>query len=282
MARPPHVALSGRATWVPVALPPQARSARLHDRRYGRRVVQLTTPASPGPFVRLLGLLAGLATVAIGVALVRDAETAFGATGASLFLVVGAIVLLSFVATLPVSSGPAPAARAVTRDGEPATYHPHRVDRARIVAIIVLILLGGWFAVMGVVGAVEETWLWAVLAAVPAVYFLGFPVLSALGRFRAGGWWLTPTRLVAEHHGLLSELPLSDVGTVTPRSQSVHVAPSGSGTTSHRSLTPWPWRARARSSDLVIPVGAGAAPGATEDLAVLLREAARSASRRSG
>lgn len=242
----------------------------------------MTSPASPGPLVRLLGLLVGLGAVAIGVALVRDAETAFGATWASMFLVFGAVVLLSSVSVLPVSSRPAPAAREVTWEGEPARFHPHRVDRARIVGMTVLTLLGGWFAVMGIVGAVEETWLWAVLAAAPAIYFLGFPALSALGRFRAGGWWLTPARIVAEHHGLRSELSLSEVGTVTPRSQSVHVAPSGSGTVSHRSLTPWPWRARARSADLVIPVDAGGAPTASEDLAALLREAARSASPRSG
>lgn len=245
-------------------------------------MVQLTSPAAPGPLARLFGLLAGLGAVAIGVALAGDTETAFGAVWASMFVVFGAVVLLSFVALLPVSPSPAPAAREVTWEGEPAQFHPHRVDRARIVAMTVLTLLGGWFAVMGVVGAVEETWLWAVLAAVPTIYFLGFPVLSALGRFRAGGWWLTPTRLVAEQHGLRSELSLSDVGTVTPRSGSVHVSSGGSGTASHRSLTPWPWRARARSADLVIPVDAGSAPTASEDLAALLREAARSASRRSG
>lgn len=220
--------------------------------------------------------------MAIGIALVRDAETAFGATGASMFVVFGAVVLLSSVTFLPVASRPAPAAREMTWDGEPARFYPHRVDRNDIVGMTVLTLLGGWFAVMGFVGAVEETWLWAVLGAVPAIYFLGFPVLRALGRFRAGGWWLTPTRVVAEHHGLRSELSLREVGTVTPRSRTVHVAPSGSGTVSRRSLTPWPWRAKERSADLVIPVGSGAAPSASEDLAALLREAARSASRRSG
>ena len=227
-------------------------------------------------------MLLGLGVVAVGVALVRDSETAFGATGASMFVVLGAIVLLSFVALRPVSARPAPAAQQVTWEGEPAQFHPHPTDRRRIVGMIVLTLLGGWFAVMGVVGAVEETWLWAVLAAVPAVYFLGFPVLGALGRFRVGGWWLTPTRVVVEHHGVRSELSLGDVGTVTPWSRSVHVAPSGSATTSRRSLTPRPWRARSHPVDLVIPVDAGAAPGASEDLAALLRGAARSAPRRSG
>lgn len=220
-------------------------------------------------------MLLGLGAVAVGVALVRDAETAFGATGASMFVVLGAVVLLSFVALQPLSARPAPVAQQVTWEGEPARFHPHRTDRRRIVGMIVLTLLGGWFAVLGVVGAVEETWLWAVLTAVPATYFLGIPVLSALGRFRTGGWWLTPTRLVVEHHGLRSELLLREVETVTPRSQSVHVAPVGSTTVRHRSLTPWPWRARARSADLVIPVDAGGSPTASKDLAALLREATR-------
>lgn len=245
-------------------------------------MVHLTSPASPGPVVRLLGLLVGLGAVAVGIALVRDAGSAFGATWASMFVVFGVVVLLSLVTVLPVSSRPPPAARDVVWDGEPAQFHPHPGDRARVVGMTALALLGSWFAVMGAVGAVEDTWLWAVLAAVPATYFLGFPVLSALGRFRPGGWWLTPTRLVAEHHGLRSELSLREVGTVTPRSQSVHVSPAGSGTVEHRSLTPWPWRARARGADLVIPVDAGGAPTDSEDLAALLREAARSASRRPG
>lgn len=237
----------------------------------------MTFRTLPGPVTSVLGLLVGLATVALGVALVRDAETAFGATWASMFLVFGAVVLLSLTAVLPASSRPAPAAREVTWEGQPARFHPHRTDRGRVVAMTILTLLGAWFAVMGVVGAVEETWLWAVIAAVPAVYFLGLPVLGALGRFRAGGWWLTPTRLVAEHHGLRSELPLREVATVTPRSESVHVAPAGPATVTHRSLTPWPWRARARSADLVIP--AAGAPGGSEGLAALVRDAAASAKR---
>jgi len=115
----------------------------------------------------------------------------------------------------------------------------------------VLTLLGGWFAVMGVVGALEESWLWPVLAAVPALYFLGIPVLAALGRLRPGGVWLTPTRVVDERLGRRSELPLDRVATVTPRTASVHVAPASPGTVVHRLLTPWPWRART-TEDLVL------------------------------
>lgn len=225
----------------------------------------------------MLGLFVGLAAVAIGVALVRRAETAFGATWASMFVVFGAVVLLSLVTVLPATSRPSPAAQEVTWEGEAARFHPHRTDRTRVIGMTVLVLLGAWFVVMGVVGVLQETWLWGVLAAAPAVYLLGLPVLAALGRFRAGGWWLTPTRLVAEHNGLRSELLLRDAVTVTPRSQSVHVAPSAPAMVTHRSLTPWPWRARAHSTDLVI--AADGASGGSEGVAAVVREAAASATR---
>lgn len=239
-------------------------------------VVQLTS-SSPGPVTSLLGLVVGLATVVLGVALVRDADSAFGMTWAAMSVVFGAVVLLSLITVLPAPSRPAPAARETVWEGQPARFHPHPAGRNQVVGMSVLTLLGAWFAVMGVVGAVEETKLWAVMAAAPAVYFLGFPVLGALGRFRSGGWWITPTRLVVEHRGLRSELPLREVATVTPRSESVHVAPAGPMAVTHRSLTPWPWRARARSEDLVIPtVGA---PGSSEGCAALVREAAASATR---
>lgn len=255
-------------------------------------MVQPTSPAPPAPVVRVLGLLTGLGSVAIGVGLVLDAESSFGVVWASLFVVLGVVVLLSFVAVLPVRPRPATTGsvrgagrdvgRDVVLDGEPAQFHPQPLERVRLAGLAALTLLGGWLVVMGVVGAVEETWLWAVLAAVPAAYLLGFPVLTVLGRARAGGWWLTPTRLVAEHHGLRSEVPLRDVATVTPWSRSVHVAPVEAGRVEHRSLTPWPWRTRARGGDLVVPVGAAGAPPASEDLAALLREAAASAARRAG
>lgn len=178
-------------------------------------MVQPTSPAPPAAVVRVLGPLTGLGSVAIGVGLVLDAESSFGVVWASLFVVLGVVVLLSFVAVLPVRPRPATtgsvrgAGRGVGRDvgrdvvldGEPAQFHPHPLERVRLAGLAALTLLGGWLVVMGVVGAVEETWLWAVLAAVPAAYLLGFPVLTVLGRARAGGWWLTPTRLVAEHHG---------------------------------------------------------------------------------
>ena len=198
----------------------------------------------------VLGLFAGVAAVAIGVALVRETDSAFGATWASLFVLLGVIVLVSLGTAASGAAPTASAAREVTWEGESARYYPRRPDRARLAGLVVLALLGSWFAVMGVVGAIEENWLWPVLAVVPAVYFLGFPVLAALGRFGSGGMWLSPTRVVDEHNGLRSELTLAAVETVTPRSESVHVTASSSSALTQRALTPWPWRARSRSGDL--------------------------------
>lgn len=235
-------------------------------------MVQLTAPARPGPLAAGLSLLVGLGAVALGVGLLRETESAFGATWASLFLVCGVVVLASLVTVLPAPSGPPPAPRQVTWEGEPARFFPRRNGRARSVGLAVLTLLGGWFAALGIVGAIEENWIWPVLAAVPAVYFLGFPVLAALGRFRAAGVWLTPTRVVDEQHGLRSELALAEVAVVTPRSQSVHVTPNEPAAVTRRRLTPWPWRARPRSTDLVIATDGVA--GGSDGLAADVRAAA--------
>ena len=43
---------------------------------------------------------------------------------------------------------------------------------ARASALATLLLLAGWAVVVGLVGAVEEIWLWPVLMGVPAAYLL--------------------------------------------------------------------------------------------------------------
>ena len=67
------------------------------------------------------------------------------------------------------------------------------------------------------VGTLEESWLWLVLGGVPAVYFGGFPLLWVAGRFKPGGVWVTPTRVVDEHYGLRSEVAIADVAALSPR-----------------------------------------------------------------
>ena len=63
-----------------------------------------TSPSSPGAVVGLSGLVLGLGALAVGVALVRRSDSAFGATGAALFVVVGVVALLSLVTFLPGSA----------------------------------------------------------------------------------------------------------------------------------------------------------------------------------
>jgi hypothetical protein len=84
------------------------------------------------------------------VGLVLEADSALGRAGASVFVVFGIVAVLGAV----VSSRP-------LADGSPL---------ARASALVTLLLLGGWAAVTGVVGAVEENWLWPVLLGVPAAY----------------------------------------------------------------------------------------------------------------
>lgn len=214
-------------------------------------MVQLNAPSKPGAASTALGLLTALVALVLGVGLLLRTESAFGAVWASLFLVCGVVVLVA--AWIPrVSAGRAPPAREERWDGEPARFLPRSSGPTGRAGMLVLVLLGGWFVAMGVVGVLEENWVWPVLAVVPAVYFLAFPVLAALGRLRSGGLWLTAERVVDEHHGVRGELSLADVETVVPRSGSVHVVPVAGRPVQQRSLAPRPWRARLRTDELVI------------------------------
>lgn len=236
-------------------------------------MVQLSARTAPGPFATVVAAVSGLGALAVGVALLRRADTAFGWTWAALPVVLGTVVLLSLATRLP-DRPTAQVAREVTWEGERAQFLPRATDRASVLGLVVLALLGGWVAVMGVVGAVTENWVWPLLAVVPAVYFLGFPVLALLGRFRVGGTWLTPTRVVDEHLGLRSELPLADVAEVVPRTSEVHVVPAAPAVVTRTPRTPRPWRARPRSADLVLSTHGMAVDSG--DLAARVRAAAGS------
>ena len=99
-----------------------------------------------------LGVGAGLLAVALGVGLVLEAESAFGKAWASVFVVFGVVAVLGAVmAARPLDAG------------SPA---------ARTSGLLTLLLLGAWAAVVGVIGALEESWLWAVLMGLPAAYVL--------------------------------------------------------------------------------------------------------------
>ncbi|MDF1605138.1 hypothetical protein [Nocardioides sp. YIM 152315] len=218
-------------------------------------MVQLTARSAPGPVLLVLGLLAGAASIALGVGLLGRVETGFGAVWACGFVILGLIVLASAVATQPRWSRAAPPARDEVRAGEPTRFHPRRGGLPTATTFVVTGLLGAWFVAIGVTGAVERTWLWAVLALVPATYFSGFTILWAAGRFRPGGVRVTPTRVIDEHYGLRSELALADVAGMSPRSETLHLEPLEGVSPVHRRLTPRPWRARVTPGALVIRTG---------------------------
>lgn len=201
----------------------------------------------------------------------RSHEDLFGAVWSALMLVLGVIVLISFVGLqLAKRSQVSPEpAREVTLGNERARLFARRSRAGTLAGNAVLVLLGGWFLVMGVVGAVEESWVWPVLAAFPAAYFLGFPVLRAVGLFRPGGVWLTPTRLVNEQFGLRSEIALSDVDTAMPRVGDVRVVPSDPSAVHHKRRTPRLWCARLVPGEMLILDGI---EGGIDGLAAEIRE----------
>ena len=208
-----------------------------------------------GPVVSALGLLTGVATTGIGVGvLVRTYEDPFGAVWSSLLVVVGVIVLISYVALLVARrpQPPAQSGRDVALGDEVARYLPRRPNPGTVASNFVFVLLGGWFLVMGAVGAVEENWFWPVLAAFPAAYFLGFPVLRAVGLFRPGGVWLTSTRVVNEQYGLRSEIALSDVKTAYSVLGSVQIEPNDPAAVHHTRRTPRLWCARLVPGEMLV------------------------------
>jgi hypothetical protein len=188
-------------------------------------------------------------------------------------LVLGLIVLISYFGLLLAKRPQRSAvpARDVIFENERGRFLARRTKPGTLAANVVLVLLGGWFLVLGVVGGVEENWLWPVLAAFPAAYFLGFPVLRAVGLFRPGGVWLTPTRLVNEQFGLRSEIALSDVDTAMPRVDDVRVVPADPSAIHHKRRTPRLWCARLVPGEMLILEGI---EGGIDGLAAEIRERA--------
>lgn len=234
-------------------------------------MVQLSSLRFPGPVLTGLGLLTGLAVTGIGVGLVvRNHDGLFETVWAALMLVLGVIVLISYIALMLAKRSkrtPEPA-RDVTFENERARFLARKAKPGALAGQVVLVLLGGWFLVMGVAGAIEENWLWPVLAAFPAAYFLGVPVLGVVGLFRPGGVWLTPTRVVNEQYGLRTVIALSDVDTARPRVDDVNVVPVDPSAVHHKRRTPRLWCARLVPGELVILDGID---GGVEGLAAEIR-----------
>lgn len=230
---------------------------------------------TPGPVLTVVGLVTGVGVAGIGIGLVaRNYDEPFAAVWSSLFVLVGLICLISYVGLIlgkRSQLAPRPS-RDVIFENEQARYLPRSANPAAVAGTIVYVLLGGWFLVMGVVGAVEESWLWPVLAAFPAVYFLGFPVFQAVGRFRRGGVWLTETRIVDEHLGLRREVALANVKTAFDVFDAVRVDPEDPSLIRYKRLTPRLWCARLVPGEMLIQ--ANGLEGGPEGFAAEVRECA--------
>lgn len=218
-------------------------------------MVRLRAQHTPGPVVGVLGLFLGVAVTGIGIgSVVRYHEDPFSTVWSSLMLVLGLIILIAYVALLLAKrSQPLPSpAREITFEGERARYFPRSANPGTVASTIILLLLGGWFLALGIVGTVDGNWIWPLLVAFPAAYFLGFPVLRAVGRFRRGGVWVTETRIVDENLGLRQEVALTNVKTAFDLLDAVRVEPEDPSAIRHTRLTPRPWCARLVPGEMLI------------------------------
>ncbi|MER6938376.1 hypothetical protein ABTX24_00865 [Nocardioides sp. NPDC127514] len=238
-------------------------------------MVRLRTQQTPGPVVSVLGLLLGLGVTGIGVgSVVRYHDDPFSTVWSSLMLVFGLIVLISYVALLLAKRArPSPSpARDVTFEDERARFFPRNANPGAVASNFIFLLLGGWFLALGIVGAVDGNWIWPVLVAFPAAYFLGFPVLRAVGRFRSGGVWVTETRIVDEHLGLRREIALANVKTAFDVFDAVRVEPEDPSSIRYKRLTPRLWCARLVPGEMLIQ--ANGLAGGPEGFAAEVRERA--------
>lgn len=241
-------------------------------------MVQLSAQQTPGPLLSGVGLLTGLAASGIGVGLVaRNYEDPFSAVWSAFMLVLGLIVLISYLALLLAKrpQQPPEPAREVIFENERAQFFARRANPGTLASNVAFVLLGGWFLVMGGVGGAEENWLWPALAVIPAVYFLGFPVLRVAGRVRSGGVWLTDTRVIDENLGLRREISLANVKTAFDILDGVRVEPLDPSAILYRRLAPRPWCARLVAGEMLIH--ASGLAGGVEGLAVDVRERASAA-----
>ncbi len=194
----------------------------------------------------LAALLVGALATAVGVALVGRAETAVGQVGSAVFVVMAAVIVLSALARIGQRRFPAglPEPVSTTYDGEQASFHPRWTGSALLVGVGATTLIGAWAVVMAVVGAASSP-AWLALL-VPAAYFLGFPALWLAGRWRPGGVWVTPTRVVEEYYGRSSVCRREVIERVTAGPGALVVVPRGEHDVARRRIPMWSPRAHGK------------------------------------
>ncbi|HEY1134308.1 MAG TPA: hypothetical protein VGE77_06995 [Nocardioides sp.] len=176
----------------------------------------MPSPASDLVVVRrtalvLLGIVAPVTTL-LGVALLLG-------SGNGVVLVPGLLLCVLLVAGVEQERAyvafdrhPPQPTLVVLRGGEPALFLPREVARARN-ATRTLLGVGAVLLVGAVLALVAAAWL---LASVCGLVGIALIVVAGPGRDAAGGVWLTPHRIIAEHLGTTWEVPWTAVAEVVP------------------------------------------------------------------
>lgn len=197
------------------------------------------TASKPPLWTIVLGFPLAVLLAVIGWALARQVETALGMVGAAFFFIIAVVLLVADTSLLmtPPTGGEV---RTTEYDGEPARYFARATTPRDRAGLVVSFLLGAWLVALGIVGTVTHVWLW-IVALAPAALMLGAPLLALLGRYGAGGVWLTRTRVIDEYRGVRTQLARDEVRTAFDVLGDVEVQPEDPAAIRHELLVPRPW-----------------------------------------
>jgi hypothetical protein len=224
-------------------------------------------PTRPAPVALVGAGFAAALLLLIGVGTLRDTGgSADLAVFGALLVCLAALVAASVLERVAETRFPAglPAPRTTTLGGEPATYLPHRSRGAWIVLgfwTVLGLAFGAW-GLLDLQGP-EPGLAWVFLPL--AVFLLGLPVFAATGRWRPGGLWLTPTRMVHHHLSRRTELTWDEVRRPASGGSQLSIEADPSRT---RQMTPWA-RERGFGNEVTFSTATLAVPG--PQLAAALR-----------
>lgn len=179
-------------------------------------MVRLSTAWRRYPAWRVASIVAVAALViSIGVTVAltsRREDSWYSFTFGVVFALVGLGLFVTAWSLMSQNRFPRglPPVRSVTLDGERATFVPRWAFPVWQGCMFMLILGGGalgWIAL----GLVEGDYGWLVVGVPACVGTLSFPAFVVAGRVKAGGLWLTPTRVVHRLYGAKAEVQWEDV-----------------------------------------------------------------------
>jgi hypothetical protein len=152
-----------------------------------------------------------LAIAALGVVFIIGGAVVTRLLG-GFFIVTAAVIYgsLLFRARTPL-----PVARSVVIDDERALFLPRSQVAATancVLAATMTLFFVGWGVALGL----DRGWFAGLWVSIPGLVFLMLPVFALTGRWKAGGIWLTPTRLVHHAYGVRGWTTWDDIAKVDP------------------------------------------------------------------